>query len=695
VIQQIIISAEFWFVPLCIVAGILYAGILYYNEQRYEFSLRRRLIMGSIRALTVAFIAFFLLSPFFRTTSKNIDEPVIIIAQDQSASITTARDSVFYTQEYPALMNALIGELNRDFDVHAYAFGESFREGIDFDYGDKQTNIAEVLFEVQSRYLNRNVGALVLASDGIFNKGIHPQYALQYLPFPVYTVALGDTTPVRDAAVVNVIHNRIAYLNNSFPLEVHVRGILCDGRSTTMRVLKDGNTLFSERITFSGNNYNRFIPVELLAEKPGIQRYRVEILPVEGEVSLGNNTKDIFIEVLESRQKVLVLYSAPHPDITAIRQTLESQENYEVEVFEASKFVGNPQEYNLVVLHQVPSQRQAYSSLIQRLHDADLPLLHIIGSGSNLNAFNTLGYGLTITGAGNRLDETLPALNPSFSLFTLSDEFVEVLRFFPPLFSPFGTYRESLASNPLFYRQIGSLVTEAPLVSFSDISGKKIGIISGEGIWRWRLANFNRRGNHNAFNEWLTKSIQYLALREQKERFMVQTRNTWDENETIEFQAEFYNESFEPVNSPEVELVISDEEGKQYPFTFSRTRNAYSLRVGSLTAGNYTYEAKIRWQSENFEARGAFSVLPLQVEFTNIVADHRLMYGLAGRFGGEMFMPSQMGDIVNLIRERDDVKPVFYLEKSYLELIDIKWLLFLIIGLLAAEWVFRRIAGGY
>jgi hypothetical protein len=695
VIQQIIISAEVWFVPLCILAGVLYAAALYFREHRYEFSLTRRIIMGGIRALTVAFIAFFLLSPFFRSTTRKVEEPIILVAQDLSASITTKSDSLFLLNEYPALMNSFMEELGQDFDVHAYAFGETFREGIDFKYTDNQSNITEVLAEVQSRYLNRNVGALIIASDGIFNKGIHPLYALEYLPYPVYTIALGDTTPVRDAAVVNVSHNRIAYLNNTFPLEVHVRGTLCDGLGTTLRVLKDGKLLFSERIVFSGNNDNRFIPVELLAEQTGLQRYKVELLPVEGETTTGNNTRDIFVEVLEARQKVLVLYSAPHPDVSAIAHTLEGQENYEAEVYQASKFSGNPQEFSLVILHQIPSRQQAYTTLLRQIHDADLPMLHILGSGSDLNVFNTLGYGLTITGSGNRVDETLPALNPSFALFTLSDEIPEVLRFFPPLFSPFGIYRESLASNPLFFRQIGSTATDAPLMTFLDVSGKKIGVIAGEGIWRWRLANFARRDNHNVFNELLNKSIQYLALREQQDRFMVRTNNTWNENEVIEFSAEFYNESFEPLTTPEIELLITDEEDRQYPFAFSRTRNAYTLRAGSMEPGNYSYTASTQWQTERFEVKGAFSVLPVQVEFTNTVANHRLMRGLAERFGGEMFYPSQTANIIEILRGRDEVKPVFYLEKTYLELIDIKWLLALLIALLAAEWIFRRIAGGY
>lgn len=694
-IQQIIVSAGAWFVPLCIVAGILYAALLYFRERRYEFSAQKRLIMGAIRAVVVSFLAFLLLSPFIKSTSKRTDDPVIIFAQDASASIMAQRDSAFYSQEYPNRMKNLINDLGKDYDVQTYSFGQTFREGVDFEYTDKQTNISEVLIELQSRYQNRNVGALILASDGIFNKGIHPHYAIQYLSFPVYTIALGDTTPMRDAAIVNVMHNRIAYLKNTFNVEVHVKAVLGNGQNTTLRVLKDGQTLHSERITFSSDYDNRFIAVELSADKPGLQRYRFEVIPVEGESQISNNTKDIFVEVLEARQKILVLYDSPHPDISAIRQTLELLENYEVVVQDAVKFNANPAEFNLVVLHQVPSVGQSHATLLRKLNEANLPLLHILGSGSDLNAFNTLNTGLTISGTRGKTDETLPVLNPDFTLFALSDEFGSMIRLFPPLFSPSGSYRESLAGNVLFYRQIGSLKTQMPLMMFSDFAGRKTGIIAGEGIWRWRMANFSRKGNHQAFNEWLGKSIQYLALREKKERFMVRTNNTWNENDAIEFTAEYYNEVFEPVTTPEVEIVLSDEAGQQFPFTFSRSRNAYTLKTGQMPPGNYTYLATARQPGVQAETKGAFTVLPLQIELTNVVADHRLMHGLAERYRGQMFYPTQLDELLSLIRNRGDVKPVFYIEKSYFELIDIKWLLIFIIALLTTEWIIRRIEGGY
>ncbi|MDZ4205149.1 MAG: hypothetical protein U1C46_10075, partial [Bacteroidales bacterium] len=228
-----------------------------------------------------------------------------------------------------------------------------------------------------------------------------------------------------------------------------------------------------------------------------------------------------------------------------------------------------------------------------------------------------------------------------------------------------------------------------------DISGQKTGIIAGEGMWRWRLTNYARNNNHRAFDELLGKFVQYLSLREEKSRFRVSTRNTWNENESVEFAAEFYNASYEPVNENEVELTITDEEGRNFPFAFSPLGNSYFLNAGQLYPGNYIFGARTISQQEGYNAKGAFTVLPLQAELISTVADHNLLFGLAQRSGGQMVSPADMLGISQQLAEREDIKPLIYREMKYHELIDIGWLLALIIALLTGEWVLRRIAGGY
>ena len=58
-----------------------------------------------------------------------------------------------------------------------------------------------------------------------------------------------------------------------------------------------------------------------------------------------------------------------------------------------------------------------------------------------------------------------------------------------------------------------------------------------------------------------------------------------------------------------------------------------------------------------------------------------------------MLYPDQLNLLANLIRKNDNVKTVVYEDKHYTHLIDLKWLFFLIAGLLSLEWLLRKREG--
>jgi len=119
-------------------------------------------------------------------------------------------------------------------------------------------------------------------------------------------------------------------------------------------------------------------------------------------------------------------------------------------------------------------------------------------------------------------------------------------------------------------------------VLFTENFETRLGIVSGEGLWRWRLSDYALNNNHQAFSEIINKILQYLAVKENKSRFRIYNRNSFLENERIVFDAEVYNSSYELVNEPEIELIISDENGNQFPFVFNRSGQSYVLAFDIL-----------------------------------------------------------------------------------------------------------------
>jgi len=684
-----------WLVILCILSGAFYTAILYYRNRNEDFPGIVQRILPVFRGIAIFLIAFLLLNPLLKSIFNSSERPIIILAQDGSQSLLIGKDSVFYKNEYPALFNRLSDELARDYEVRSYTFNESVSEGTDFTFTGKQTDMSALFDELYTRYSNRNVGALLIASDGLYNKGLNPVYASEDIKFPVYTLALGDTGLRKDVFIRKVNFNRIAYLGNSFPVEVIIGANLCMGRKSTLTVSSKGNVVFSNNLDISSNKYSETIRLELEAKNAGLQRYRIRISTMEDEVSTANNQEDIFIDVLDSKQKILMLALSPHPDIAAIREAIESNFNYEVDFALNDEFQGQLDEYNLIILHQLPGGNQTATIIIDNATKKKIPILYILGVQSDLISFNRQNAGLQITADNVNTNEVLPVYNPDFSLFTVSEEIQKAFEVFPPLVAPFGEYKLLNSANTLFYQQIGTLKTNYPLVLFNQTLINKTGVIAGEGIWRWKLASYLKNGNHLAFNQLITKIVQFLSVKVDKSFFQVKGNANFLENQVVEFDAEVYNQSYELINDPEVEMSITNSNGTNFPFVFSRTANAYHLNAGVLPVDNYSFEAKARVGDKLYRENGEFTVSPLNIELVNTVADHNLLYQLAVKHDGKILTSDQMADFPEILKERKDIKTITYSEKRYLELVNVFWVLLIILAVLAAEWFIRKFNGSY
>lgn len=692
---NIVTEYPIWFVLICIALGIGYASILYYKESKSEFSLISKWFMATFRVLAISIISFLLLNPLIKTTTRYAEKPVILFAQDNSASVVAGIDSGFYQQDYLVNLNQLFDQIGSVYKLDKYTFGDKIGSDFNVDYSAKQTDISNLFYELAERYSNKNVGGLIVATDGIYNRGINPIYSSTQFRFPVYTIALGDTNLQKDVIINKVNYNRIAYLGNEFPLEIIVNGNKCKGLSSEISVIKNDSVKFSKRISFSSDNYFETIKLNLTATEPGLQKYRISISAVDNEISRVNNSQDIYIDILEGRQKILILANSPHPDITALKEAILSNKNYEVDYFTIVKFDQTIQQYNLVILHGLPSMENPIEQLFSEIQKTQLPVLYVLSKQTLLPLFNKFNGGLRIDGDATIYNESTPVYNENFALFNLSEQTIAISKQFPPLISPYGNFNLDPSVNSLFYQQIGSIETSEPLFILNQSLDSKSGIVLGTGIWKWRLNNFAKYGNHQAFDEIINKTIQYLSLKLDKSFFRVFGKNDFFENENIEFDAEVYNDSYELINDPEVTLTITNDVGKKFPFVFSKTNNAYLLNAGSLPAGNYSYQARVQMGDKMLNETGEFSIKALNIENINTQADHNLLFNLAENNGGEMIYPDRLDYLSSLISSREDIKTITYTQKRYTELLNYFWILVLILSLLASEWFMRKRAGGY
>ncbi|MES2267243.1 MAG: hypothetical protein V4520_10805 [Bacteroidota bacterium] len=693
-------SVSGWWVPACIVLGLLYAWLMYRKPVQLVKGVRYALF--AFRAIVVSFLALLLVSPLVRSTSYLPQKPIVIIAQDNSESIklfgakaaskSPPTGETSNANSWGEALSALKKDLGPDFEVHEFNFDKDLHDSLSTKYNGRQTDISSALHQLNERFVNRNIGALVLATDGLYNLGTDPQYEASNIKTSIYTIALGDTIPRRDLIISNVSYNKTAFLGNDFEVEILAEAYQSQGEQMRLSITQDGRQVHSQNIGISSAAFKKVIPVKLNADKKGIRKFIISLAPVKNELSVQNNTETIYIDVLDARQKILLLYDGPHPDLAVIKQGIESNKNFEVKTSLVSDISSlKLADYSMAILYQLSGD--SYSKL-QPLLQSKTPVWYIAGTQANLPAFNGVQKVVKVTSNSQEVQEAFARPASTFSAFTLTDSTKNKINKLPPLIASFGNYEALGTATVLLKQKIGNVETAYPLLAFGEDAGRKLAVLTGEGIWRWQLAEYREYGNHHAVEELLSQTVQYLTANADRQRFRVYaSKNVFDEGENVLLNAELYNDALELINTPDVKINLKSQSGKNYSFLFTRNGQSYQLNAGTIPVGEYTYSATTSNGKQAFTANGQITVKQLDLETRQSTANHQLLRNLAAQSGGQMLLPSQINKLADLIRKNENIKTVVYEDKRYSDLIDVKWLFVLILLLLTAEWFLRKREG--
>jgi len=291
-------------------------------------------------------------------------------------------------------------------------------------------------------------------------------------------------------------------------------------------------------------------------------------------------------------------------------------------------------------------------------------------------------------------NEVSPILNKDFRLFNADPSWTDAMAEWPPLSVPYGSWNLTNGSEVLFKQRIGSVSTNNPLMAFGETDGVRSGVIAGEGIWKWRMAEFAARRNNEVFRSLISKSIQFLSAKRDSRPFFVSARQLYNQGEDLLFDASLINESGEKVLDAEIKMDIVSASGKNYPFYFSPSGIGYRLNAGQLDAGKYSWIATVKLGEKIYTDRGSFNISDLNLESMNLSADFALMDAIAASSGGKVLKP-EAKEIAAALLNSDKLSSIAREEKTVKDLIDLKWLFFLMLSAFSLEWFLRRYCGGY
>ena len=687
------------FLIFCLLCGLGLSLLLYYKVNTWNDRPKWFVFtLACLRFLSASLIAFLLLNPLFKNFKKEIKKPVLVYLEDNSKSLK-AKDSS-WIKPYIDQRDQMINNLEEKYEVKKFEFGNETKQDFSNFYNQSKSNPYAALEYVADVLDVQNLKAVILHSDGIYNSGRNPLYHPLLKMAPVYTVLHGDTVPEKDLSIQRIYNNEIIYSGDKFSIQVDLQAHHAANEKFLFQIFKVEGTqvkkLHESTELIKSNPF--FVAKEVLLEASsvGLQRYKVVTSTIQGERNTKNNQRDLFIEVLDAKKKVLIYALSPHPDLSALKDAMISNKNYDVSIKYFPEALTNVDQYTLAIFHQLPGANAQISSTIQLLNSFKIPAVFVVGIQTDIVALNAIQDAVQISGNTKNQNESQAVVNSAFSLFTMSDPLQSSIVKYPPLSVPFGNFKIDPTTSTFLYQKIGKVETNYPLWIFQDKAGQKTCLIMGEGLWKWRMADFINSNSFLNFNELVSKTLLYVASKDDKRKFRVsQSKKLYEESEPILFTGELYNDSYEKINEAEVKLDLISKDRKNYSYSLGKKDNYYELNIGTLPAGEYSYKASTTWNKKAHSAEGIFGVEAIDMESNNLLADHNLLRNMSDQSGGTSYNMSTITALEAQLQQDNTSKPIIYQHLDIKPLLNEKILFFIIALLLLVEWFLRRFWGSY
>ena len=664
-------SYPWYFSLLCVFLGVFVTYFFYRENNNLKPFTKSFLFFIRFSILTSLF--FLLLSPIFNIIIKNIERPSIILLQDASKSVR-----IDIKNDFKKIQNELL-----DFDVSIYNFSDQLNEGFADTNLGLYTNIDLALTNINDLYSNRNLSSVVIATDGLYNRGKNPLYSEKF-NFPIYSLILGDTAEQVDISIDKIEHNELAFLGNYFPVKIRIKSTSAKNKNFKLKIRQNDSIIFTGSFISILNNEYFEIKEDFLANKIGMNKYSISVSEFANEQNVINNYADFFIDIIDSKSKILIFNDKPHPDIAAFVSSISSNENYDYTISKTENYSLDFSDFNLIVFHSIKNLNEKF---ILEIFESKIPLL--LFCTNDFNNINTFFSSVDFLNKGS-IDEVYPFLSSTFDDFQLSDSVKNMISLMPPLKLQFGSYFVNNPSKVLLYQKIKDINSLNPLISFENID-KRIGIIFGEGYWKWRLRNFYLNNSHNSFDDFFNKVIQYLVTNEDKSKLRLDYNKSYFENESIIISAELYNSSFDLYNKKNIELKLFNSKNEIFDYNFDKYENSYSLNIGALESDNYRFEVFVK-DSDVSTKTGVITVKPVKVEELNLITDYNFLNNLSSANNGSLFWPNEINLLISEIKSSKSQK-IIRTSNDILKLIDINSLLIFLLFFIFLEWFIRKYNG--
>ena len=329
-------------VATALVVGVMILAVWTYRGVRGKGRLRDRLVLTAIRMVVLALVLFCLFRPTLIVRAAVPQQNVVAVLLDDSRSMQIPdwgnRQSrgEFVRTEFGAADRPLITALSDRFLVRTFRFSSTagrLNSVNDLRFTGSQTRLGAALDGAREELAGLPVAGVVLVSDGADTSDSSLANALLGMKaekLPVFTVGVGSAKLARDIQIDRVSTPRSVLKNASLLVDVVVTQTGYAGKTVTVDVEDEGHIVVSQQVQFPADGSPATARVRATASEAGPRIFRFKVTPQADEVVAQNNVREALIEVRDNREKILYFEGEPRFEMKFIRRAIVDDKNLQV-----------------------------------------------------------------------------------------------------------------------------------------------------------------------------------------------------------------------------------------------------------------------------------------------------------------------------------------------------------------------------
>jgi uncharacterized membrane protein len=299
---------------------------------------RDRMALAGIRIAILAVLLVCLFRPLLVVKAAVPQQNFLAVLLDDSRSMQIADvegqpRADYLKAEFGAPDRGVLQALADRFTVRTFRFSNTptrTTQESDLTFTGSQSRLGAALSGVRQELAGLPVAGLVMVSDGADTADAALGEALLGLKaetLPVFTVGVGRETLSKDIQVGRVATPKTALKGTTLMVDVVLSQSGFDGQTVTLDVEDEGTLVSTQDVVLPDAGTPASIPVRFTVTEAGPRVLRFRVSPQDGELVVENNAREALVDVRDRKEKILYFEGEPRFEYKFIRRAIPDDDN--------------------------------------------------------------------------------------------------------------------------------------------------------------------------------------------------------------------------------------------------------------------------------------------------------------------------------------------------------------------------------